>query len=390
MRPGTVRNAVLFLAFAAPVWSQVVGVQGMSFDRARPAPGSVWKFNGRYWEAVPDLMYEGWENLQVSFASSSSITLQAGTPNVIAGCYLDSGESVIPQSVLVQNDGSVQISFGQPQSGWCVINRSRQTILAGQHDNLSFPFSSQTSVTLEHGSSGAVMTACYDADGYQIYPDSIVNSGSSTAVSFSQAQSGRCVVNRLVIDSQAQRANALFSVPAQQQTVLTHNAGVKSVLTQCFNGSGAWFIPGSVEVPDKLRLVVKTDGSFSASCLVNRSSWGGPQVVATSGILTGLGTASDPVRVSPDASLASLQPYPIQIPESAVPAFQCVESSTSASGVQPSDPVLAVWPALPPGLSATVRAADGAIQTRLCNATESDIQIGPGLQASAVIARIVQ
>lgn len=187
----------------------------------------------------------GAANYSQSFTAATSVSLthNLGSSNVVVACYNGSDQLIVPNSITVASSSAVTVTFSAAQTGRCVVNGTSagptgptgaagSTGAAGATGptgpagatgptgggggtgvtgptgptgptglvgapNYSQSFTGATSVSLTHdlGSSNVVV-ACYNSSDQLIIPNSItIASSSAVTVTFSSAQTGRCVVN---------------------------------------------------------------------------------------------------------------------------------------------------------------------------------------------------
>lgn len=205
--------------------------------------------------------------------------------------------------------------------------------------NYSQSFTSQTSVSLTHSlGSSNIVVACYNGSDQYIEPNSItINSSSAATVTFSAAQTGRCVVNGTsagptgptgaVGSTGAAGATGptgpagatgptgggggtgvtgptgptgptgLVGAPnysqgftGQTSVSLAHNLGSSNVVVACYSGSDVLIEPNSITIDSSNAVTVTFAAAQTGRCVVNGTSAGPTGAAGATGATGPAGT----------------------------------------------------------------------------------------------------
>ena len=200
----------------------------------------------------------GIHNYSQAFTTQTAVTLthNLGSADVVLACYDGNDKWLAPDGYTITSGDpwDVNVTFTTAQTGRCIVNNGSGTGIS----NYSQDFTSQTAVTLTHALGTAnLIVNCYDGSDVALEPDDYaIGSGTprEVAVSFTAAQTGRCVVNGSGGNS-ALRYNIGF-VSQTTVTVLgaTHRLAGSPVFVVCYDTSD----PREIVEPDKVTFADST------------------------------------------------------------------------------------------------------------------------------------
>ena len=135
-----------------------------------------------------------------SFSSTTSTTVNHGfnSRNILVSVYDTDNYQIIPKSVYIASNNTVDITFSENTSGTAVVAKGGHIVSGSQIEvpTVADTFTSVTSTTVTHnfGTKNVIISVYDDNDNY-IIPASInLNTVNSAVITFSEATSGTVVV----------------------------------------------------------------------------------------------------------------------------------------------------------------------------------------------------
>ena len=173
-----------------------------------------------------------------SSTTSTSVTHNFGSKNVIIAIYDDSGNEIIPSTLTLDSANKVTATFAAPQSGTLVV------IEAQSGEYASGSFSNTGSFTLNHSlGTQDLNVIAYDSNDVQFYPDIDILDSSNLKATFAASSSGT-----LLAIVRAGTVSSSFSNTVD--TTITHNLSSSAVIASVYDASYNKIIPSSVSIVD--------------------------------------------------------------------------------------------------------------------------------------------
>lgn len=255
-----------------------------------------------------------------SSTTTTSLTHNFGSTNVLVAVYDNSGNEIIPSTITLNSDNKVTSTFASPQSGTIVV------IEAQSGEYAATQFTSTGSVTLNHGlGTQDLNVVAYDSNDAQFYPDIDILDSSNVKATFASPSTGTllAVVRKGTVSS---------SFSNTVDTTITHNLSSSAIIASVYDTSYNKIIPSEVSIVDTSSINL----TFASTSSGNVVIVGGPidsNTVTTATSFTQIITGSSSYTV--DHNLNSEWPL-VQVYESSSRAQYIPQSivSVNASSVQ--------------------------------------------------------
>lgn len=201
-----------------------------------------------------------------SGVASKTVTHGLGTTAVLVQVFDSaSGLKVDPQSVVITDANTVDLTFGANFDGRAVIIAFSSS--AAPALNYSQSWSAQTSVVLAHnlGSSAVIVQVRDSATGQLVTPQGIeITSANSVTLTFGAAFTGSAIVARA---SQTVRQYSASWV-GQTSIAVTHNLGTSDVIVQVYDAAGKQVEAQGVTITDANTVTLEFGAAFDGSVVV--------------------------------------------------------------------------------------------------------------------------
>ena len=379
---------------------------GEAFFDTDATPGANWLLctATNTWTAVVGTGGEGGgttvysvASFATTFTSQTSVTLahNFGTLKQVIGCANGSGVWIEPNTTTLGTNSST-VTFGAAQTGSCTV--------IGGTGLYEESFTSQTSVNLDHDyNTTSIVVKCYDGSNNEVEPNTITATDANNAtVTFSVAQTGRCVVASTLADGGGGGAGTVTSVglsaPAEftvtNSPVTTSGTLTAAWATQPANRVFAGPTTGSAATPTFRALVGAdlpamvgdsgsggTKGAVPAPAagdaaagkyLKADGTWAVPEG-------SGGGGSGDTTNLSATATLSSW---------GTISANSCIEKNITLSGATSGDAIAPGWPStLEAGVMGMMLPGTDVVVVRLCNVTGSGVAVADGKTFKAMVLR---
>lgn len=220
-----------------------------------------------------------------SGVTSTSLTHNFGSTNIIVAVYDGSGNEIIPATTTLDSANKVTATFASPQSGTIVV------IEAQTGEFATGSFSNTGSFTLNHSlGTQDLNVVAYDSNDAQFYPDIDILDSSNVKATFAASSSGT-----LLAIVRAGTVSSSFSNTVD--TTITHNLSSSAVIASVYDASYNKIIPSSVSIVDTSSINL----TFASTSSGNVVIVGGPidsTTISTATSFTGAITGSSSYTVN--------------------------------------------------------------------------------------------